>query len=376
MCTGLWAQSGCIQGKVLDTKGEPIHSLSVVASNLGEGNRYEMEVQADSDGDFSMIGLPEGAYQVFTSDESKTNFGRRSLMTLDRSAAQEVEVAAGDSCVTITLRKPPRARVLLRATNVLTGEKIDSVKGSFRLSKDGLWTGYAEDSAMLVPPLTRLELQLGAQGYELAPVQEILPLQPGEVRELTVALRPVQLGCLAGRVVDQQGNSAPRHRIELSMHSENLVFNPESKLTNKSGKFKFEHLHPGAYSVFTQAELPFYVPGLGDFSTVVVPSGPGCTATTIRLGPKAAKLQFTVLDGVTHSPIGEANVTLSDSDDAGRGSWSLRALANPMPVPALRRFELWAGAKGYQTRAIEISPLQPEEVQKLTVYLQPEAKKP
>src|SRR5215475_7733368 len=135
MSIGLWAQSGCIKGKVLDTKGGPIHSLSVIASNLGEEKSFEMEVQTDSDGDFSMTGLPVGAYQVFTSDESKTNFGRRDLMTIDPSAA--LEVVAGDSCVTITLRKPPRARVALRATNVLTGEKIDSVKGSFRLSKDG-----------------------------------------------------------------------------------------------------------------------------------------------------------------------------------------------------------------------------------------------
>jgi 5-hydroxyisourate hydrolase-like protein (transthyretin family) len=371
------AQTGCMGGQVLDTRGNPIHSLSVFARK--SDHSYMIEVTTDSDGQFSMTELLAGAYQVFTSDETKAELRHLDFRTIDLSSAAQVQVADGDLCATVNLRRALRARLQLHATNILTGEKIDSADGSFRLSGDSSWQGHVEGGEILVPPLTNFELQLGARGYETAPIQQLSPLQPGEVREIAAALRPLQVGCIAGTVLDQQGIPVSDIRIQLIRSAENLRFDPGVKSTEKNGRFKFEGLQPGDYFVFTHAELLGYVPGLSqgssEYSVVAVEPGGGCSATTISLGPKAAKLEVTVVDATTQTAMPEAAVWLSGNHSNGFGGWSLKAVGNPVLAPSLTQFQLSAGAKGYQTRKMDMPPLQPEEVQKVVIQLQPEGKK-
>src|SRR5262245_29629648 len=103
----LKAQSGCIDGQVLDTNGNPIHSLNVLASKSSKG--YTMEVGTDPNGRFSMTGLPAGEYQVFTSDETKAALRSVHFRTLDLSSAAQVQVADGDKCAEVTLRRALRS---------------------------------------------------------------------------------------------------------------------------------------------------------------------------------------------------------------------------------------------------------------------------
>jgi hypothetical protein len=371
------AQTGCIDGQVLDTRGNPIHSLSVFATKADYS--YMMEVTAGSDGHFSMTELPAGVYQVFTSDETKAESRHVNLRTIDPTDAERVQVADSALCATANLRRSPRARLQLHVTNLLTGEKIASADGSFRLSGDSSWRGYIEAGEILVPPLTNFELQLGARGYETAPIQQLAPLQPGEVREIAAALRPLQVGCIAGTVLDQQGIPVSGVRIQLNRIAEHLRFDPGVKSTDNHGKFKFEGLQPGDYFVFTHAELLGYVPGLsqesGEYSMVAVAPGAGCSATTISLGSKAAKLEMIVVDATTQTAVPGAAVSLSGNYSNGVGSWSLRAIASPVLAPSLTQFQLSAGARGYQTRKIDVAPLQPEEIQRFVIQLQPEGKK-
>ena len=56
---------------------------------------------------------------------------------------------------------------------------------------------------------------------------------------------------------------------------------------------------------------------------VTVPAGANCADATIRLGPKAAKLRVTVLNGMTQEPIKGAKVWLT-GDFEDQGGWSLR----------------------------------------------------
>ena len=92
----LKAQTGCMDGQVLDTRGNPIHSLSVFATKTDHS--YMMEVTTGSDGKFSMTELPAGAYQVFTSDETKAESRHVNLRTIDPTDAERVQVADSDLC--------------------------------------------------------------------------------------------------------------------------------------------------------------------------------------------------------------------------------------------------------------------------------------
>src|SRR5262249_42864341 len=156
------------------------------------------------------------------------------------SSATRVQVTNGDQCAAIIVHRALRGRLRLSATNAVTGERINSVKAAFRLSGSSSWSGSAEDGEIAVPPLTNFELQLGAKGYELAAVQQVASLQRGETRDISVAFRPIQLGCVTGTVVDLQGAPVSSVRVQLSQASENLRFDPPVQPTEGNGSFKFD----------------------------------------------------------------------------------------------------------------------------------------
>ena len=363
------AQTGCIKGKALDTKGSPIR-LDVIFRTVDQS--FGGEGGISSEGDFEIDDLPAGTYLLVTSDEAKADRDQ-----IDWSSAERVRVTEGDSCSFVTLRKAPRGRLLFHATNALTGEKIEGVDGAFRFDKSRRWRGEADRDEMQVPPSANLELQLSAHGYENSDIQQISPLHPGETREIAVVLRPVPLGCLTGTVMDQQGVPVPGVRVQPSLRHDDLHSAVEDKSTNKKGQFKFDGLQPGDYFVFTHAESVGYVEQHGEFHGITVAPGTGCATITLRLAPKAAKLRFKVVDAVTQLAIQDATVWASASHGNGKTAtfWTSKALENPMLVPSFEQFQLFAGAKGYQTDAVDISPLQPEEIREITIHLQPKRKK-
>jgi hypothetical protein len=370
------AQIGCISGKILDTDGNPIPSLNLIA--LTQDQQYSIELATAPDGSFT-INVPAGHYQILTTDETKGK-AREQLSELVLAHAEQIQVPEGEACATLVLRKAPRAHLRLRATNLLTEEEINGVAGAFRFGENSVWKEIPENQELSVPPLTQIELQIGSKGFEISETQQIPPLQPGETREITAALRPVQLGCLTGVVSDQQGIPLPKVSLQASRTADHLRFNNDTGLTDEKGNFQFKGLQPGNYFIFTHAESLGYAPGFsqstGEYSTVAISPGAGCANVSINLGPKAAKLQVTVVDAVSQTPIQDAALSAAgDYGTGNNGSWSLRAGANPMLVPSLKPFQLSAGAAGYQTRTIAISPLQPEETQEIKIILEPNSNK-
>lgn len=275
-------------------------------------------------------------------------------------------------------RAQEQARLRLYATNLLTGEKIHMIGAAFRFDNDDFWNEVDGDE-VIVPSLINLELQIGSRGYKDSAIQQVSPLQPGEVREIAIPLRPIQLGCIAGALVDQHGVPISCVRVQPSRRADSLRFDPGVSSTDKNGKFKFDGLQPGDYVISPHAEVLGYEPGfypeLGESSEVSVAPGAGCAAITIKLGPKAAKLQLTVLDAVTQMPIQDAAIVLVGESGGDAGGWSISTHEDAMSAPALKPFQLSVGARGYETSTIAVSPLQPEEVQKIAIHLQSDLKK-
>jgi hypothetical protein len=102
---------------------------------------------------------------------------------------------------------------------------------------------------------------------------------------------------------------------------------------------------------------------------VAVPPGASCADATIRLGPKAAKLRVTVINGITQEPIKGAEVWLR-GDFEKEGGWSLTVNGDRAPVPALTQITVSAGAEGFvRSQPLIISPIQPSQTQEIMIKL-------
>jgi len=281
---------------------------------------------------------------------------------------------AGSKCPYVTLRQLPRARLRIRATNSLTAEPIKSADSQFRFSAERSWRGQTDGRGeLLVPPNSELEVQIGTVGFENSEILKITSPQPGKVREVAVALRPLQTGCVTGTVVDQQGTPIAGARIQAGPGGEN--FDPGTwKSTDAKGHFRIDGVQPGNLPIYTYAEgypLPTSQKD-SSFTEVTVGSRSECAETNIKLGPKAAKLWVKVVDIVTQKPVKDAEVWAAGNFADG-GTWSQKIAADPTPVPALTQFFVRASAEGYvKPQPMTILPMQPEQTQEITIALQPE----
>jgi len=364
------AEEGCIQGKVLDLTGAPVPSIYVIASSLNEARTEQ--VATGGDGYFVMDHVPAGKeYDVFTSD--KDELGSMNSPKAKPSGAVRIRTVE-DQCPEITLRQPPRARLHLKVTDLLTGEAVKSVASRFRFHGEWYWRGgTGEQGAFLVPPNSEIEIQIGAVGYEDSEILKASSPQPGKAREVAVALRPLQMGCITGSVVDQQGAPVAGARIQTSAGGGNFDRRIPWKTTDAKGRFRIDGAQPGGYAIFTQAE-GYSLPGNqqdGSVTDVTVPSGSACADVAIKLGPRAAKLSVKVIDAVTQTPLEDAEVWAA-GNFVHAGGWSQKVGADPTPVPALTQFNVYAHAAGYlNAQALTILPMQPEQTQQITIALQP-----
>jgi hypothetical protein len=368
-CLLLWVQSlsaqpGCIEGVVRDTAGAGIYSVHVI----GVGRNFGFDVPTERDGSFRAVSIPAGAYQVIAAEESRAK---------PRAAeVAHVTAATDGTCSSLTLHLPTRARLHITATDLLTAAAIPSPGAGFRLGEHSYWQGVLNrQQELFVPPSTDLEVLVGAFGYENS-VIKASSLNPGEVRDLEAHLRPVQMGCIMGTVVDEQGAPVSGIRIEA-----NLTDPPGAVLlrnvshvmangvvtTDSNGQFRFRLVQPGEYSIYAHGERLGYV-GAMKRHTLVVPPGAGCAGITIEEGPKAGKLRLTVVDAVTQKPL--SKYYLSASTQPSPAGW-FSPNADPMLLPPLQAFAVTVKADGYQEQTLEMPPLQPEEVRTVNVALQP-----
>jgi hypothetical protein len=363
----LAAQNGCIEGRVLDSAGAPITTHVV---GVGSERQAGFDLGTDPDGYFRIDSIPAGDYDVATSDDYKTDFRHVSLATAKPASAVRATALQGDGCSSITLHLPVRGRLHLTLTDLLTSKVVPSPHGSFRYNPASAWMGLDDEGTLLVPPLSDLEVHVGARGYELSEPIKIPPLQPGEVRELKVSLRPTHTGCITGIVVDQVGAPLTDVEVRPSLNdfaNELLSGAAPPVRSGADGRFTLKTLHPGNYILFTNAialGYPMNVGGEGSSSLTVQP-GAGCADITIKLGPKAGKLALSVLDAVTRKSPKDYVAWLNAE------TWSLRVVVNPMPVPAFKEMRLSVRASGYQLRTVTLSPLQPDEKRTLTIELEP-----
>jgi hypothetical protein len=368
----LFAQKACIEGDVVDTNGAPISGIHVIGVHTQA--LVSFDGPSDGEGHFRFDTLPPGGYAVATTDEygadsSRINSRSMKIVNLVKVTAKE------DGCSSVTLREPVRARIRFTATDLLTAAPILSASATFRYDEDSAWNGgYSnKQHLLLIPPFADLQVQAGATGYEDSEVLKIPAMQPGEEREIKVALRPLQTGCIDGQVIDQSGTPVSDVDIQPQLMEDRLASPPRRKRTDKNGQFQLDHAQPGHYILFANADAEGY-PFSNDreLNTVEVQPGMGCSNITINIGPKAAKLEIKILDAFTHQTLKNFKASVSNGIPSNEGGWTLFFFKNPLPVAPMTSMKVWAEADGYQSaERIIVGPLLPEENKQITIELYP-----
>lgn len=365
----LGAQDGCIEGFVLDSVGAGIDTRVI---GMGVDHQGSFNVGSGADGHFRIDIIPKGEYKLATSDEYHTESFE--VTSLPEPADTTPATAVSGGCSSVTLRRPVRARLHLKVTDLLTAAPVLSARASFRFGPADPWAGYFDEGELLVPPLSELEIHVGATGYENSSPVSMPALNPGEVRELRVSLRPIQTGCITGIVVDDQSNPVSKVRVQTQMRDregDNLGSHRSVVTTDAGGRFRFDKVQPGEYFLYPHPSILEYPSNVSaELVSVDVASGTGCVDVSINLGPKAGKLQLKVLDATTLKAI-KYSAFASAQGPEWSSTWDLSRLPNPTPLPPFMQFEVSARVPGYREQKVTVPPLQPGEIRAVTIELQP-----
>lgn len=371
----LAAQTACIEGMVLDTNGVPIPDIQII----GIGKRWAgFTGGTDRDGRFKIANLSAGNYGITTGEEFRADFFKMRIADVKdvKNVALTMVTAIVDGCSSVTLYRPQRAHIHLVAKDALTAEDVSTAKAVFRYNAQTSWNqNRYKEQDLIVPPLIEFQLQAGASGYEDSPIMTIPALQPGETRDLPFSLSPLQRGCISGQVVDQLGVPVSGVSVQPNLTSDLLDRRVYSKTTDKSGQFRFEGVHPGEYSLSTEARKLGYsdIPGHENDVVVTVEPSAGCKDITINLGPKGAKIELKVIDAQTQQPVMGFEIFVSGELAKG-GTWSRTFYTTPVLVPALKSLGVAVGKNGYRlSKNVAVGPLQTEEAQQITIELYPSA---
>jgi hypothetical protein len=370
MTLGLSAQTSCIEGSVFDTTGAPVR-IPVIAFNSG---RVASMTTSNPDGHFriKINAPPAREYELVTSDDFK---GYSPGATPNMALAVKVAMKDDGSCASAAIRVPVRARLLVKVTDLLTGEQADAVAVDIRYSGASLrWLALGarrRQDAYVLQPLEDFEIRVGARGYSDSDIIKVAALQPGEVQELAVQLRPQGLGCITGVLVNQQGAPISDVMVQANLGTESVWRESPVRTTEKDGRFRFDGLQTGPYDVFARASALGNSPSQNDENVIhtSVQSSPGCVDVTVKLGFKAAQLKLTVLDAVTRQPI--KDYVASVGEETGGKILKFHVQEYPVIVPSLKQLSLSATAPGYRTERLMLAPLQAEETRQLTIALRP-----
>jgi hypothetical protein len=295
------------------------------------------------------------------------------------AAAVKVAMKDDGSCGSAAMRVPVRARLLVKVTDLLTGEQAGAASVDIRYGgASQSWLGLGarrKQDAYVLQPLADFEVRVGARGYTDSDVIKVAALQPGEVQELAVQLRQQALGCMTGVLVNQQSAPISDVMVQANLGTESVWRDSPGKTTGKDGRFRFDGLQPGGYYVFARAAALGYFSSQNDENVIhaSVQPGPGCVDVTVKLGFKAAQLKLTVLDAVTRQPIKDYDASVGE--EAGGGILHYK-VEDPVMVPSLKRLNVSAAAPGYKTERLTLAPLQAEETRQLTIALRPDSDKP
>lgn len=317
-----------LAGRVVDDRGVACDSFVIRADPAGEdveGRQYATDKFRDSAGAFRLAGVTDGEWSVRATDDLglvsvpqtvvMPRDARRALdFVLPRPAAISGRVVDGDG--------KPAASALVEAKQLVDDVEValrsvtSEADGTFRLAGvpavGVVLTARRKDRSSSLP--AKLALQPGAELVDV-----LLVLRGG--------------GAIEGNLVD--GDQRPRFEVEVSVVRTDDPTRRQAIRTDRSGRFRFDDLEPGMYSVTTSP-----VGGAAGLLTrSVLVESDRVTFVDLGSGPPARILVRGVVRAdrkgvraeVSFHPVGAASRTPGTSGDR-----TCRASTNPAGEYELR----------------------------------------
>ena len=129
--------------------------------------------------------------------------------------------------------------------------------------------------------------------------------RPGRDRQSA----PPTAGVITGRVLTPEGQPVPGARVSATNNKQ--VGRLPTSLTDEQGTFSITGLAPGTYELEAEKEEDdypstgnvFYTGGLLEVPHVTIAEGQTSHDVTVRLGPKAARVEGRILDAARNLPV-------------------------------------------------------------------------
>ncbi|MGD0759193.1 MAG: carboxypeptidase-like regulatory domain-containing protein [Candidatus Sulfotelmatobacter sp.] len=371
------AQTGCLTGSVVDNAGEPVEGIRItMGDNVWTTAQISPEPKSDESGQFRIEGIPPGTYKANAFNDQ---LGYPGIWW----PVRDVSITATSVCANITFNVRSRAAKLkLTVTDAATSKPVhDIVLDVFPGDKPGLWLPVEPLLSYGLPPqvpsLTRLRIVVAAKGYSSA-VFTFPSLAAGETHEIIAKLSPKGLGCITGIAIDENYSPVMAATISPRFMSAGYGGGLAPAKTDADGKFAFDNLRPGDYTLWPEKESDGFSGnwsgwrGQVELQKVTVTPGAACEDVTINMGARGALMKVRAMDGATHEYLTDMQVILRNLGDPPQTA-SIFGAPREFLVPSRTVFTLQVLAPGYKnSERIQVEPLSPGEKQELTVPMRRE----
>ena len=187
---------GCLKGKVLDVKGQPVVGIRVnffFQSDPSAGTARD--AVTDKDGKFEVHDLPSGHYTV-SAFSMELGYDPSSMVTQGRNFPN-ADVPASANCGEVTVNlKEPNGKFSADVVDAETHLPLKRFR--FRVTCPALPRWWAEGRDFVrevqVPTKTPCNVKAEWDGYVASEPLALEPFQPSESRKMTIQLRPVHAG--------------------------------------------------------------------------------------------------------------------------------------------------------------------------------------
>jgi hypothetical protein len=183
---------GILHGVALDDKGKPIAGAMVQAVKPKALHTFQLDNFTDSRGEFTVMGLAPGAYNVYVIKEEE-GYGnqRAAIYSQEPNVVPVVQITEGATTEVTVNRGVRDGRIVASVTSSATGLPSPKLGYSIRLSAAESFLGAgALGGQFVVPvPASPVILEVRAEGYETfrsAPIQ----VPAGQTKMLAILLKP------------------------------------------------------------------------------------------------------------------------------------------------------------------------------------------
>jgi hypothetical protein len=355
---------GRMQGRLVDTAGEPVagHFVRVAAGD--EGSEIEYEAETASDGTWRVDGVFPGEYLV---SFVKPDWTRRQYAygKGTAAAADRVTLSSG-ATVTVDDTWVDGATLVVRATDAATGAPVADFCAYVSGADVSECTSGSEVTVRDLPEGSfEMSVTPGRKSFHLYSGDVDVTLTAGGTTTVTVPL--AQGGKVSATITERAGGAPVRGAcVDLAVLGRGGLGDGQGiACSNANGRLTTPALRPGTYEMFAYGpdglghQWVGAAGGTGDqraAARITVKPGRVATAPTVLLDP-AGTITGTVT-GPAGAPLEGANVAYSawgygigpshDTDTDATGRWSLDVLG-PYAWPLQFTYDgerIWSGGGG------------------------------